>query len=42
MDKVSVGMLLGGLAGFAYHKIVGCRTGACPMTANPYAPFTGR
>ena len=27
----------GGAAfGFAYHKIVGCRSGACPITANPY------
>ncbi len=22
--------------GFAYHKLVGCRSGACPITANPY------
>ena len=26
----------GALVGFAYHKLVGCRTGACPITANPY------
>jgi len=26
----------GALLGFAYHKLVGCRTGACPITANPY------
>jgi len=26
----------GGLVGFAYHKLVGCRSGACPITANPY------
>ena len=26
----------GGAVGFAYHKIVGCRSGACPITANPY------
>ena len=26
----------GGLLGFAYHKLVGCGTGACPITANPY------
>ena len=26
----------GGLLGFAYHKLVGCSTGACPITANPY------
>lgn len=26
----------GGILGFAYHKLVGCSTGACPITANPY------
>lgn len=26
----------GALLGFAYHRLVGCRTGACPLTANPY------
>jgi hypothetical protein len=26
----------GGALGFAYHKLVGCQTGACPITANPY------
>ena len=29
--------VVGGAAvGFGYHKIVGCRSGACPITANPY------
>jgi hypothetical protein len=29
--------VVGGAAvGFGYHKLVGCRTGACPITANPY------
>jgi hypothetical protein len=26
----------GAIVGFGYHKIVGCRSGACPITANPY------
>ena len=26
----------GAVVGFGYHKLVGCRTGACPITANPY------
>jgi hypothetical protein len=26
----------GAVVGFAYHKIVGCRSGTCPITANPY------
>lgn len=26
----------GAALGFAYHRIVGCRTGTCPISANPY------
>jgi hypothetical protein len=26
----------GGALGFAYYKLVGCRTGACPITSSPY------
>lgn len=34
--KLTLFILGGGALGFAYHRIVGCRTGACPITANPY------
>ncbi len=27
---------LGALAGFAYFKFIGCRTGVCPITSNPW------
>jgi hypothetical protein len=30
------GIVVGAVLGFAYHRVVGCRTGACPITANPY------
>ncbi len=26
----------GAAAGYAYHRLVGCRTGACMITANPW------
>jgi hypothetical protein len=26
----------GAIAGFAYYRLVGCRTGTCPLTSNPY------
>ena len=26
----------GAAAGFLYYRFVGCRTGACPLTGNPY------
>ena len=31
-----IGMLVGGGLGFAYYKFVGCSTGTCPLTSNPY------
>jgi hypothetical protein len=27
---------LGAAAGYGYYRAVGCRTGACPITANPW------
>lgn len=34
--KFVAGVLLGGVAGFLWYRFVGCRTGACPITSNPY------
>ncbi|MFA6092567.1 MAG: DUF6132 family protein [Elusimicrobiota bacterium] len=34
--KTVLGILVGGLAGWAWYRFVGCRTGACPLTGNPY------
>jgi len=28
--------IVGAAVGYGYHRLVGCRTGACPITANPY------
>ncbi|MFA6316571.1 MAG: DUF6132 family protein [Elusimicrobiota bacterium] len=33
--KILVGAALGGAAGFGWYKLVGCATGACPITSNP-------
>lgn len=46
MLRMAGAAVLGGGAGFLYHKLVGCRTGACPITANPwistlYGAFVG-
>lgn len=35
--RIALSVLAGAALGFAYHRFVGCRTGACPITANPYA-----
>ena len=34
--KIIAGILVGGLLGFANYRFVGCTTGACPLTSNPW------
>lgn len=35
--KYIVGAIIGGVVGyFLLYKLIGCSTGACPITANPY------
>ncbi|MGI5899601.1 MAG: DUF6132 family protein [Christensenellales bacterium] len=31
-----IGAVVGGVAGYLYYRFVGCVTGACPLTANPF------
>jgi hypothetical protein len=34
--RLILGIVLGAAAGFAYFKFVGCASGTCPITSNPY------
>jgi hypothetical protein len=34
--KPFIGILLGGLAGYLYFRLVGCSTGSCPITSHSY------
>lgn len=34
--KNAIGMLVGAALGFAYYKVIGCASGACPLTSNPW------
>jgi len=34
--RIIIGAVLGMLFGLAMYRFVGCRTGACPLTGNPY------
>ena len=34
--KALIGAAIGAAIGFAMYKFVGCRTGTCPLTANPW------
>jgi hypothetical protein len=34
--RMAIGGAAGALLGLAAYKFIGCRTGACPLTANPW------
>ena len=34
--KLILGVVIGGGLGFACYKIIGCSTGSCPLTSNPW------
>lgn len=34
--RLALFIVVGAVLGFGYHRLVGCRTGACVITANPY------
>ena len=33
--RFALGLLVGGALGYGWHRLVGCSTGACPLTATP-------
>ena len=33
--RLLIGAAVGAVLGFGWHKLVGCSTGACPLTSNP-------
>jgi len=46
VKRLALGFLIGGALGYGYHRLVGCQTGACPLTATPirgilYGAFMG-
>lgn len=34
--KRSIGLVLGATAGYTYYAMVGCASGGCPITSNPW------
>lgn len=34
--KYIIGFVIGAAGGFAYYYFVGCKSGTCPITSNPY------
>jgi len=36
MVHVIIGIVIGAALGFAYYRFIGCASGTCPITSNPY------
>jgi len=44
--RLALGVVIGGALGYGWHRLVGCSTGTCPLTATPlramsYGAFMG-
>ncbi len=37
MIRMIAGPAIGAVLGFLYYRFVGCSTGACPITSNPWS-----
>jgi hypothetical protein len=35
--RIVIGVVVGGGLGFAFYAFVGCSTGTCPLTGNPFS-----
>ena len=33
--RLALGLFVGGALGYGWHRLVGCSTGTCPLTATP-------
>ena len=36
MLKYVIGGLIGAVLGYLYYRFIGCSSGTCPITSNPY------
>jgi hypothetical protein len=36
MTRLIIGVAAGGLLGYGAYRFIGCSSGACPLTANPW------
>jgi hypothetical protein len=39
--KPFIGIVIGGIAGYLYYHFVGCASGSCAITSNPYLSIIG-
>ena len=33
--RIAIGVVVGAVLGFGYYKVIGCSSGACPITSSP-------
>ena len=36
LKRLILGCVIGSTGGFAYYYFIGCSSGSCPLTSNPY------
>jgi hypothetical protein len=36
LPRIIIGVMAGGVLGFAWYRWIGCSSGACPLLSNPY------
>jgi hypothetical protein len=34
--RIIIGALVGGVVGYGLYRVMGCSSGACPLTSNPW------
>jgi len=34
--RMVIGVIIGGILGYGMYRFIGCSTGACPITSNPW------
>ena len=34
--RIMIGVVVGGLLGYGVYRFIGCSTGVCPITSNPW------
>ncbi len=35
--RLLIGFAIGGVLGYAYYHFIGCNSGSCPITSNPWS-----